>query len=373
VNAVGLRAGQDPACHNTIIVGGGQTGLCLGYFLSRAGDDFLILDAGEAVGDSWRNRYDSLKLFTPTQYDSLPGLEFPGRRDTYPTKDTVADYIANYAARFRLPVQLNTSVTRVSRSKTGFIVETSRGVFTACQVVIATGIIQRPLTPAFAARLSSSVFQTHSAEYRNPKQLAPGDVLVVGAGNSGAQIAVELSHDRKVYLAIGKEPRCVPQRFLGRDYLWWVILLGMMDATPNSWPWGRRIRATNSIVGMELLRLIRRGHIVRKPRVAAAEGEQILFADGSRQRFSNVIWATGYDHDFSLVDAPVFDSHGKLIHQRGATTVEGLYFLGQRWLHTGGSGFIGFVGRDAEYLAARMTPRAGAAASRTVVAKSATA
>jgi putative flavoprotein involved in K+ transport len=343
--------------YNTIVVGGGQAGLAIGYHLSKADDDFVILDAGPAVGESWRNRYDSLTLFTPSQYDSLPGFAFPGKADTYPTKDQVADYLRVYAKQFRLPMRMNTRVTRISRSQSRFILDTTRGTLTAAQVVIGVGTMQCPSVPEYAKELDPAVFQIHSSDYRRPRQLAPGDVLIVGAGNSGVQIAAELAGDRQVYLAIGKRPRCVPQRFLGRDYLWWLILLGMMDATPDSWPWGRAIRASNPIVGMMLHRLERAGRITCVPRVARTRKKEIVFADGTSREFSNVIWATGFKHDFTWIDAPIFDSFGRLLHHRGVTSIAGLYFLGLRWLHTGGSGFLGFVGRDAAYLASQMTPR----------------
>ena len=353
--------------YNTIVVGGGQSGLAIGYYLNRAGDNFLILDSGQAMGESWRNRYDSLVLFTPSQYDSLPGFEFPARTDTYPIKNEVANYIAAYAERFRLPVQLRTTVTHVAQSGCRFVVATTRGTYTAAQVVIATGTMQCPFVPKYSNALAADVFQIHSSGYRNPQQLVPGNVLVVGAGNSGAQIAAELSSDRQVYLAIGREPRYVPQRFLGRDYLWWVIRLGMMDATPNSWPWGRMIRATNSIVGTELRHKIRCGQVICTARVVGIADDQIYFADGTRQRFANVVWATGYKHDFTWIDAPIFDDDGQPIHRRGVTAVPGLYFLGLRWLHTGGSGFMGFVGRDAKYLDEQMTSRPAALASKKVI------
>jgi putative flavoprotein involved in K+ transport len=343
--------------YNTIVVGGGQAGLAIGYHLSKADDDFVILDAGLAVGESWRNRYDSLTLFTPSQYDSLPGVAFPGEEDAYPTKDQVADYLQGYAKQFRLPMRMNTRVTRISRAQTHFVLETTRGTLTAAQVVIGVGTMQCPSIPEYAKGLNPEVFQIHSSDYRSPRQLVPGNLLIVGAGNSGAQIAAELAGDRQVNLAVGKRPRCVPQRFLGRDYLWWLILFGMMDATPNSWPWGRAIRASNPIVGTTLRRLERAGRITTVPRVIGVAGKKIIFADGTIREFSNVIWATGYKHDFTWIHAPIFDSSGQLVHHRGVTSIAGLYFLGLRWLHTGGSGFLGFVGRDAAYLASQMTPR----------------
>lgn len=339
---------------NTIIIGAGQAGLSLGYYLAKQRRNFLILDSAVAVGNSWRNRYDSLVLFTPSQYNSLPGFLFPAPFDTYPTKNQVADYLACYADKYRLPIQLNTRATRISRRGAEFVIETTQGVLSARQIVVATGTLHKPFVPAYATNLPATTLQLHSFAYRNPQQLQPGNVLVVGAGNSGTQIAMELARERHVHLAVGKRPLCLPQRFLGRDIFWWIIRLGMMDSTAGSWPWGRNIRASNPILGISLNDLHQNKHLALTARVLAVCEDKIHFCDGACRRFANVIWATGYRYDFTWIDLPILDSKGRLMHQRGTTPVPGLYFLGLQWLHTGGSGFLGFVGRDAQHLATQI-------------------
>jgi putative flavoprotein involved in K+ transport len=343
---------------DTIIVGAGQAGLSLAYYLEQHGEDYLLLDAAETIGESWRRRYDSLVLFTPSQYNSLPGLVFPAAPDTYPAKDEVANYLHSYAEHFHLRIKLRTKVTYVGQIESGFRVETTQGTFRASRVIIATGALHRPVVPSFAASLSPVVYQLHSSEYRNPQQLNSGDALIVGAGNSGIQIAAELSRDRRVSVAIGKRPRCVPQRFLGRDIFWWLSVVGMMDATPDSWLWGRSIRANNPIIGLVFWRLRLKSQIVCLPRVTGAHGNKVWFQDGSSCRVSNVIWATGYRYDFSWIHIPVFDTQGKPVQRRGMTKITGLYFLGLQWLHTGSSGFLGFVAKDSEFLAQQLARRA---------------
>ena len=205
---------------DVLVIGAGQAGLATAYHLRRAGSRFLVVDAGSEIGGSWRSRWDSLRLFTPAQYDALPGLTFPAPPDTYPTKDQVADYLQDYAARFDLPVLLSCAVERVVRTGDRFSVHTSQGLLRARRVVVATGPFQKPAVPAIGAGLGPDVVQLHSASYRNPSVLPSGGAVVVGAGNSGRQIALELSETHAVTLAVGTGPLELPQRLLGRDLFW---------------------------------------------------------------------------------------------------------------------------------------------------------
>ena len=218
----------------------------MGYVLAQRGLRFRILDAGAEIGHVWRSRWDSLSLFTPAQYDNLPGLDFDAPRDTYPGKDDVADYLHAYAAKFELPIQPDTTVTSLSRSNGVYVAKASQEVFEAKQVVVATGPFHTPFVPSMGESLDPEVTQIHSAEYRRPDLLPPGDVLVVGAGNSGCQIARELSASRHVDLSVGKRIPTVPQRLLGRDLWWWGSGLGLTSRITVDSRLGRRLAEPGS-------------------------------------------------------------------------------------------------------------------------------
>ena len=332
------------------VIGGSQAGLAMAWHLAKERLRFVVLEAGRELGDTWSSRWDSLKLFTPTQYDALPGMPFPGPPDTYPGKDAVADYLKAYAARFSMPVRLNTRVTHLSQTAEGFEIRTPDEVFRARQVVVATGPFQVPYVPPAAQRLDSSVTQLHSAHYRNPQALPPGPVLVVGGGNSGFQIAEELATaGRQVDLSIGSKMPGLPQRLAGKDLFWWLTRLRLMRVTVESKP-GRRMSSRDFIIGGSRRRL-RAGGVRLRPRVASADGRIARFTDGTTLDVGAVVWATGYRSDYSWIGIPGVISDGKAVHRRGVTEVPGLYFLGLPWQHTRGSALLGFVHDDAAHLA----------------------
>ena len=338
---------------DVMVIGAGQAGLALGWHLAQQSYRFLLVDAAPELGHTWRSRWDSLRLFTPAQYDALPGMPFPAPVDTYPTKDQVADYLAAYAARFQLPVLPNTAVTRLHRSAQRFTVDTTQGTLRARQVVVATGPFQRPVITPAAAGLGDAVVQLHSADYRNPDQIPEGPVLVVGAGNSGLQIAEELSERHAVSLAVGAQPPQLPQRLLGRDLFWWMTRLGVLGKTADS-RLAKRVRARGDLViGSSCKALARRG-VTLRPRLTSASTGGVTFADGSCLTPRTVIWATGFRSDYSWIDVPGVCSDGQVSHRRGVTEVPGLYFLGLPWQHTRGSALLGFVKDDAAWLAAEV-------------------
>ncbi|WP_169981468.1 NAD(P)/FAD-dependent oxidoreductase [Microbispora sp. H10836] len=342
--------------YDTLVVGGGQAGLALGYLLRRAGVRFAILDAHERVGDAWRHRWDSLTLFTPRRYDGLPGLPFPGDPDGHPDKDEVADYLETYAERFALPVHLGRHVTAVRPEGERFLVETSAGAYTAARVVVAAGAFHTPRTPAFASGLDPGVPQLHSTVYRRPEQLPMGEILVVGAGNTGVQIAEELAGSgRRVRLSVSSMGRVLPQRVLGRDLFWWFSHLGFMDI-PGDSRIGRRVRSRELIIGTDVKRLLRR--VERVDRAVDAEGRDVVLADGRRVRPDGVVWATGFRAHYPWLHVPVLDEQGAPVHREGVTAWPGLYFLGLPWQRARGSSVLGWVGRDAHALAERLTATA---------------
>jgi putative flavoprotein involved in K+ transport len=315
---------------------------------------FVVLEAGPEVGHVWRSRWDSLKLFTPAQYDALPGKAFPAPGDSYPTKDPAADYLKAYAEAFELPVRLNARVTELRRVGDAFEVLTGDDTYRARQVVVATGPFQVPFIPPPASRLDASVTQLHSAAYRNPQALPDGPVLVVGGGNSGFQIAEELAATRQVDLSIGAKNTLLPQRLAGKDLFWWLTRLGLMRVTANS-RLGRRIQARGEFVIGSSRRRLRRAGVRFRPRLVDAGGRTVRFADGSTLEAGVVIWATGFRPDYSWLHIPDVVNDGRVAHRCGVTDVPGLYFLGLTWQHTRGSALLGFVNDDAAYLADHIT------------------
>jgi putative flavoprotein involved in K+ transport len=350
---------------DVVVVGGSQAGLAIAWHLQRQGLRFVVLEAGPEVGHVWRSRWDSLKLFTPSQYDSLPGMAFPAPADTYPTKDPVADYLQAYAAAFDLPVRLNARVTRLSKTDDRFEVQTADQTYRAGVVVVATGPFQVPFVPPMAAKLDPAVTQVHSAAYRNPQALSDGPVLVVGGGNSGFQIAEELAATRTVDLSIATRYPMLPQRLGGRDLFWWLTRLGLLRVTVTSRP-GRRMSRRDFVIGSNRRRLEGKGVRFRS-RLVDAEGQTVRFADHRLlEDVGVVVWATGYRPDYAWIHVPGVVREAHPVHRRGVTGVPGLYFLGLSWQHTRGSALLGFVHEDAAFLADRIQAHHRAAVSATV-------
>jgi putative flavoprotein involved in K+ transport len=335
---------------DVVVIGGGQAGLAIGYFLAQQGRDFTILEAAAESAAAWRERWDSLKLFTSARYNALPGLAFPGDPDRYPARDEVVAYLADYARLFKLPVELDSPVRSIRRTGSTYLVELDDRTYEADQVVVSTGPFQVPFVPPIAERLDSEVVQLHSSAYRSPESVPEGRVLVVGGGNTGFQIAEELSSSREVHLSIGSRQTPLPQRILGRDLFWYLDATGLIRKTTAS-RIGRRMAGRDTLIG-STPRAIRRRHGVQlHGRAMDAAGSTVSFGDGTTLDVSTVIWATGFRIDHSLVDVAVFDDKGHLAHQRGVTDSPGLYFLGLSWQHTRGSALLGWVKDDAEYIA----------------------
>ena len=336
---------------DVLVIGGGQAGLATGYHLAQRKLRYQIVDAGEEVGQAWSSRWDSLRLFTSRPYDNLPGLDFPAGETAYPNKDEVAAYLQSYKDRFGLHVRPKTTVTSLTRSGDGYLAETGGDTLRARNVVVATGAFQAPVTPAMGGQLDTDVFQLHSTGYRRPEAIPAGRVLVVGAGNTGCQLALELSASRPVELAVGARIPAVPQRPLGRDIWSWATAARLDKITADS-RIGRRLSGRDQIIGDGPRRLARRHGVTLRPRLTGATGRQIRFADGSAGSYNAVLWATGFrtDHAWIAVHG-VHDQDGKLRQTRGVTSARGLYTVGQVWQHTRGSALLGWVGDDAAFVA----------------------
>ena len=339
------------------VIGAGQAGLAIGSFIQRQGRRFVIVERAGEIGPAWRERWDSLMLFTPRRYSALPRLAFPGDPDGYPTRDDVIVYLEHYAEAFELPVELDSEVKKLDHAEDGrFRLDLDGRTITADQVVVATGPFQTPHVPNLAERLEPDVFQTHAVGYGRARDVPAGTALVVGGGNTGFQIAKELSVTHRVVLSIGSPQKPLPQRVLGRDLFWWLTKARLLDVTVES-RLGRRLSTRDTLIGSSPRELSEHYGVELKPRTVGAGGRTVRFEDDSELEVDAVVWATGYRPDYSWIDLPVFDEDGQLRHRRGVTDVPGLYFLGLTWQHTRGSALIGWVKDDAAFIAERIGHR----------------
>jgi putative flavoprotein involved in K+ transport len=349
---------------DTVVIGGGQAGLAVGYHLQRRGLPFVILDENERVGASWRKRWDSLRLFTPARYSGLPGMPFPGPSSAFPTKEQVAAYLEAYVSKWALPVRTGIKVDRLASAGGRFEVFCGEQVLSAANVVVATGAYHQPRVPDFAAGLKSSIVQLHSSEYRNPSQLRNGGVLVVGAGNSGAEIAVELAGHHQIWLSgpdTGQEPTragSIPDRFFVP--IIWLMATRLTVRTPI----GKRLRDhfLDPPRGIPLARVRRKDIIAagieRVGRTTGVQDGYPVVVGGRVLEVSNVIWCTGYTPDFDWIDLAVPDRHGFPIQNRGVVeSVPGLYFIGLLFLYSISSALLGGVGRDAAHIVAHIASK----------------
>jgi putative flavoprotein involved in K+ transport len=351
----------------TIIVGGGQAGLSVGYHLARRGLSFLILDANPRIGDAWRNRWDSLKLFTPARSVGLPGFPFPMRGDLAPSKDQVADYLQAYADRFHLSVRNGIKVDSLMKVGERFVVTAGDLRFESENVVVAMANYQKPRTPAFARELDPAILQLHAHDYRNPSQLQEGGVLLVGVGNSGAEIGLELARTRRTWLS-GKETGHMPFRIdslMGRLVMTRLVrFIGHHILTLGT-PIGRKLRPKMLTHAAPLVRvrpidLINAG-VERVPKVVGVRNGKPLLSNDRILDVQNVIWCTGYDPGFSWIHLPIFGNDGEAIHDRGdVTNVPGMYFVGLHFLYSMSSATLIGVGRDANHVVKDIQLRARA-------------
>ncbi|MEP6574263.1 MAG: FAD-dependent oxidoreductase, partial [Gemmatimonadota bacterium] len=340
----------------TIIIGGGQAGLSVGYHLARRGLPFVILEANPRIGDTWRQRWDSLRLFSPARYDGIPGMPFPAPVHNFPTKDEMGDYLESYAAHFALPVRTGVRVDRVSRLGDRYVVSAGAQRFEADQVVIAMSNFQERRIPAFASEIAPDIVQIHSLDYRNPSQLRDGGVLLVGAGNSGSEIALEVARAGHATLMSGRNTGAVPFRISSLPARLFLIpivfrLVFHRILTVDT-PIGRKARPKIISQGGPLIRVrekeLAKAGVERVPRTEGARNGKPVLADGRVLDVTNVIWCTGFHPGFSWIDLPVFDARGEPLHQRGLVESEpGLFFVGLHFLYAMSSAMVHGVGRDA--------------------------
>ena len=352
---------------NTLVIGGGQAGLSVGYHLSRRGVRFLILDASGRIGDTWRKRWDSLRLFTPARFCGLDGMPFPAEPTAFPTKDEMADYLEFYAERFELPVRNGTRVQRLTREEGRFVAYAANERFEADNVVIAMADYQRPRVPDFDDELDPNIYRVHSRDYRNPAQLRDGSVLLVGAGNSGADIAMELAAERQVWMSgpdVGHIPFRIERRIAQSILVPFVLRVIFHRVLTVATPIGRKARPEKLHKGVTLVRVkprdLERAGVERVPRTTGVRNGMPVLEDGRGLEPANIIWCTGFDGGFDWIDLPVHGDREPL-HESGVVEREpGLYFVGLSFLHAVSSSMIHGVGRDAERISGLIAQRSPA-------------
>jgi putative flavoprotein involved in K+ transport len=347
----------------TIVIGGGQAGLCTGYYLKKQGASFLILDANERVGDAWRSRWDSLKLFSPSRY-VLPGLSLKAETDGFPTKDQIADYLAEYARHFKLPVRNGVRVERLEKQGDRFVLTCGTRRYECSNVIVAMANYQVPRMPHFAAEIDSRIVQLHSHEYRNSSQLNPGSVLVVGAGNSGADIALDVARKRRTILS-GKEAGHIPWRIesiFARHVLMRLVRFIGHHVLSLKTPIGRKVRPkmlhrTTSLIRVKPKDFEAAG-IERVGKTIGVRDGLPVVAGGESLDVQSIIWCTGYANGFSWIDLPIFDSIGDPMHEQGVVPrVPGLYFVGLHFLYAMSSASFMGIARDAKRIARHVAAR----------------
>ena len=365
----------------TVVIGGSQAGLAVGYFLKQLDLPFVILDENDRIGDAWRKRWDSLRLFTPGRYNGLPGMPFPRSAWTYPTKDETADYLEAYARAFEIPVQTGVKVDRLAKTGDRFEVRSGQHTLVAENVVVATGAFNNPRVPSFARELDKSIVQLHSKQYRSPSQIQKGAVLVVGAGNSGAEIAIELARHHDTWLSgpdTGQEPARAGSHL---DHLLTPMMWFVATRLTLKTALGRKLRDhfLDPPRGIPLGRVRRRDFapagIKRVPRTRGVKNGYPLLEDGTVLTVSNVIWCTGFRPDYHWIDLSLPTHNGLPIHDRGIVgSCPGLYFMGLLFLYSLSSALVGGVGRDAEHIvdhivSTQLSRREGAVARATTAGR----
>lgn len=334
-----------------IVIGGAQAGLSIAYYLKQLGKDFLVVDKEDEIGYSWLNRWDSLQLFTPAEFNNLPGLGFPAPKGHYPSKYEVADYFKTYVREFDIPLKLNTLITKVEKKEGRFLISYNGGVLEAKGVIVGTGPFHIPYTPPCHDDVSSSIFQTHSNYYKNRNQLQKGPALVVGAGDSGYQILDEISKEnRKTYFSGDTTVKILPQQILGKTLWWWFTVSGFLSISRDT-SLGRKIMMTKQpVIGTDVKAIFARDNVIAVGHTNDAHGTKIETGEMTLTDVKNIVWATGYRPNFTWIKGLELTSDGYPKHHRGVSPIKNLYFIGLPWLHTRGSATLGGIKKDAEYL-----------------------
>ncbi|WP_394131922.1 flavin-containing monooxygenase [Shewanella maritima] len=335
-----------------IIIGAGQSGLSMAYNLTQHNKDYLILDANDAIGAPWLKRWDSLTLFTPTEYNHLPSMPFPFPKGFYPNKYQVADYLKQYVEKFAIPIEFNQKIISIKKVNGVFEITSNTAQYQAKQVIVATGPFHTPFTPACHTDIAEDIIQIHSENYKNPSQLQTGDCLVVGAGDSGVQILSEIADTgANVYFSGSDKIKAIPQTFLGKTLWWWFSKIGFLSVNRYSRIGKWLSKGVQPVIGTDVKSLLAKTNVTHMGRTLSADQHSITFQKGTVSSIKNIIWATGFKPNFFWIDGISFDEMNYPSNYRGVSNdIEGLYFIGLPWLYTRGSATLGGVWKDAEYL-----------------------
>lgn len=334
-----------------IIIGAGQAGLAAAYYLKQHMLDYMIIDANHQVGAPWLNRWDSLKLFTPTEFNHLPGMPFPFKQGHYPNKYQVADYLQSYARNFAMPIKFGHKILKLKKTGDIFVLKSQTKTFLAKNVIVATGPFHTPYKPKFHQKISPEIVQIHSEHYKNTDQLQKGDTLVVGSGDSGVQILQEIADTgRQVYFSGETRIASMPQELFGKTLWWWFARLGFLSVNKYSWLGKHLSRRAQPVIGTDVKALLKRKNVTSVGRALDAQNANIIFKKANVSSIKNIIWATGFKPSFHWIKNIQLDELSYPKNYRGVSPMQGLYFVGLPWLYTRGSATLGGVKKDAEYL-----------------------
>jgi putative flavoprotein involved in K+ transport len=334
-----------------IIIGAGQAGLSIAHYLSKQNANYLVIDANTEIGAPWLKRWDSLKLFTPSEFNNLPGLKFPHEKGHYADKYEVAEYLRQYVSEFNIPIKFNHKIVSLKKVDDVFELKSKTEKFKTKNVIVATGPFHKPFTPAFNNKISKNILQIHSEHYKSPNQLQEGPTLVVGAGDSGVQILNEISNsNRKVYFSGNTNITSIPQEILGKTLWWWFSKLGFLTVNKYSWMGKKLSKSGQPVIGTDVKTLFKKKNITCVGRTLDANEETIVFESQKINNLKNIVWATGFKPNFNWIENINLDENNYPKNYRGISDIEGLYFLGLPWLYTRGSATLGGVKKDAKYL-----------------------
>lgn len=334
-----------------IIIGAGQAGLAMAYYLSKQQKDYLIVDANNEIGAPWLKRWDSLKLFTPSEFNHLPGMDFPHKKGHYASKYEVAAYLKSYVNHFKIPIDFHQKVSNLEKIEDYFVLKSTTKTYRAKQVVVATGPFHTPFTPSCHTKISESIVQIHSEHYKSPNQLQEGDALVVGAGDSGVQILEEIANTkRQVYFSGNTNVSSIPQELLGKTLWWWFKKIGFLSVSKHTVIGKKISKGMQPIIGTDVKSLFRKSNVTCVGRTLDATIDEVIFETKSIKTIKNIVWATGFKPNFEWISNVVLDKDNYPKNYRGVSAIKGLYYLGLPWLHTRGSATLGGVKKDAKYL-----------------------